>query len=81
MGNHDTDSATFETGGHLFRTVSAHRTSQGRIEYKKCLCGRWRIESYPAPQRVQLEAAIDRSTVPTDRMRDGDRFAAVPVYH
>jgi hypothetical protein len=29
--------------GCVFRTVSAHRTSLGRVEYQRCVCGLLRI--------------------------------------
>ncbi|MFI9529974.1 hypothetical protein [Micromonospora rosaria] len=28
---------------HASRTTSTHRTSEGRVHYQRCACGRWRI--------------------------------------
>jgi hypothetical protein len=48
--------------GHLFNTVSTHRTSEGLIVYRHCACSLWRIERYPTVGRRLLEAVVDRSS-------------------
>ena len=80
--DNDTDSATTDPGGHLFRTVSAHHTSQGRICYQKCACGSWRIERYPVTGRVQLEAVrrpIGGAERPDARQQPLRRRARLPL--
>jgi hypothetical protein len=37
-GRHDTIHLT-----SLWRTTSAHRTSDGTVRYQSCPCGRWRV--------------------------------------
>ena len=47
-------------GGHHFSTVSSHSTSDGRIAYRRCNCGLWRVERYPTDGRRLLEAQVDQ---------------------
>ena len=81
MNTDNRHSATAETDGHLFQTVSTHNTSQGPVAYKKCACGRWLIESYPVAHPVHVAASEGPSAAPVDRLRDRARSGAVPVYH
>ncbi len=28
---------------HFWKTISSHPTSEGRVHYQRCACGRWRV--------------------------------------
>ncbi|MFD2762656.1 hypothetical protein [Micromonospora eburnea] len=34
-----------DSHGHVWRTRSRHRTSEGTVYYQFCHCGRWRIRA------------------------------------
>ncbi|MEV6813256.1 hypothetical protein [Micromonospora sp. NPDC051296] len=34
-----------DSHGHVWRTRSRHRTSEGTLHYQSCHCGRWRIRA------------------------------------
>ena len=59
LGGPEVRTTPEETGGHCFTTVSAHSTSEGRIAYRKCSCGLWRIEHYPTDGQRRLRAESD----------------------
>ena len=59
-----------DTGGHSFTTVSAHSTSEGRIAYRQCSCGLWRIEHYPTGGQRRLLALVDQSARTVTRHRN-----------
>lgn len=61
---------TGAAGGHSYRTISTHSTSEGRVAYRQCSCGLWRIERYPASGQRHLEAVVDQSTRTVTRHRN-----------
>ncbi|MEE6258498.1 hypothetical protein [Plantactinospora sonchi] len=34
-----------DTDGHVWRTRSRHRTSEGTVHYQYCHCGLWRVRA------------------------------------
>ncbi|MFJ8580067.1 hypothetical protein [Micromonospora sp. NPDC093277] len=34
-----------DSDGHVWRTRSRHRTSEGTLHYQSCHCGLWRIRA------------------------------------
>ncbi|MEO3929683.1 hypothetical protein ABGB07_38370 [Micromonosporaceae bacterium B7E4] len=48
-----------DENGHLWRTRSRHRTSDGIVSYQSCHCGMWRL----------LAGTLRPSVVPTGAVR------------
>lgn len=76
-----TNQSHTDNDGHLFTTVSTHRTSEGLVVYRRCACSLWRIERYPNGGRRLLEAVADRSasTVLRSRRSGTDECGRSPV--
>ncbi|MDW5329797.1 hypothetical protein [Plantactinospora sp. KLBMP9567] len=47
-----------DENGHLWRTRSRHRTSDGIVSYQSCHCGMWRLLSGPARPSVPPTEAV-----------------------
>ena len=44
--------------GHHYLAVSTHHTSEGRIVYRHCRCGMWRVERVARSGQPVLEAVV-----------------------
>ncbi|MCW3814327.1 hypothetical protein ONA91_07630 [Micromonospora sp. DR5-3] len=51
-----------DSNGHVWRTRSRHRTSEGTLYYQSCHCGLWRI-------RAGRQAGIPVETRPLSTYR------------
>ena len=65
---------------HDYRSVSAHRTSEGRICYQHCSCGLWRVVRFPLAGSPVLTAVVDEQRSADRRSSDSNELKRGSAY-